>query len=562
MDSILLRPLRSAALLALLAALFHLASPVGPEASAQGLPNTGEWFTDTDRLGFRVRAPRDWRFVPPPMDDPFLMARYVPNGRDWVPLRGQSQLTLWGWTLRFELEELEKSMGLMARAFLRRDLPRGASSESVAPPAPLTLDEWLLIWLARERIQGDGWRVVESGARRQGSRTVEERILEGSFQNRDGEHLVRIFVSLLEIEAGRYAAVAYNGPGERTAWRRYEQAFRRMGRTLQPIDVTEEEELGPDSDPRAERRRQLEAEAARLPGWWLHESHNYFILTDSRDRRFIEELAERLEAIRKVFEEDYPAEKARRWYESDRARAGAGGAAAASAEDEDGEDEEEDRGTEASVDALALSRTSVVRVCSDRDMYTRYGGPPGSAGYWSSYHRELVVFDDRQSGGRNNTWAVVNHEAFHQYIYYFYGNIAPHSWYNEGTGDFYSGMQYRRGRFTLQPFDWRRGLARDNIRAGRYVPLSEFVRWNQRQYYGTNSYELSGGDNYAQGWSLIWFLRQGAGRPRHWNPRWETILDTYLGTLAETGDLNKAVDAAFEGVDWEELERAWKAYIR
>jgi len=88
------------------------------------------------------------------------------------------------------------------------------------------------------------------------------------------------------------------------------------------------------------------------------------------------------------------------------------------------------------------------------------------------------------------------------------------------------------------------------------------VRWTQSQYYGSNQYDIPGYRVYAQGWSLIWFLRTGAkNKARGWNPAWNSILDTYLQTLAETGDLDKAVDKAFEGVDWQALEDSWKGYI-
>ena len=176
-----------------------------------------------------------------------------------------------------------------------------------------------------------------------------------------------------------------------------------------------------------------------------------------------------------------------------------------------------------------------------------------------------MLYDDQKGGGRANTWAVLNHEAFHQYVFYFFGNLSPHSWFNEGTGDFFSGFQLEGSRFKLEPFNWRIGTVKENIDpknpAGKYAPLKELVRWSQAEYYGQNKYKLGGGENYAQGWSFIYFLRTGKKKAKDWNPAWETILDTYLRTLVETDDLDKAVDKAFAGVDWNELERVWKNYI-
>jgi len=83
------------------------------------------------------------------------------------------------------------------------------------------------------------------------------------------------------------------------------------------------------------------------------------------------------------------------------------------------------------------------------------------------------------------------------------------------------------------------------------------VRMTKQQYYVPDK----AGDNYAQGWSFIWFLRTGAKHARCWNPAWDSILDTYLRALVQTGDLDKAVDEAFAGVDWDEIESCWKSYI-
>ena len=129
------------------------------------------------------------------------------------------------------------------------------------------------------------------------------------------------------------------------------------------------------------------------------------------------------------------------------------------------------------------------------------------------------------------------------------------------TGDFDAGYYYQHKKFKLKPFIWRVGTVKEMIRTGKYVPLKEIVRYSQGQYYGSSEYGTSGGHHYAQGWSFIYFMRTGPKKSRKWNEAWDHILQTYLDTLAETGDLDRAVDVAFEGVDWDELEEAWKDYI-
>jgi hypothetical protein len=230
------------------------------------------------------------------------------------------------------------------------------------------------------------------------------------------------------------------------------------------------------------------------------------------------------------------------------------------ADDEEEEDPEpdEDSAVAMAADPMERSRTCVVRVCKDRDEYQKYGGPPGTAGYWSPMQEELVVFDDKAVGGRGNTWATLNHEAFHQYIFYFFGNMTPHYWYNEGTGDFYAGYEYKNKKFTLKPFDWRVQTIQQLVskKPPLHVPLKEFVRYDRAKYYDPKTI----GENYAQGWALIWFLRTGKKQARCWDDSWDTILDTYLRVLVETDDLDTAVDEAFAGVDWQKFEDCWKQY--
>ncbi|MFH0943670.1 MAG: hypothetical protein V2A76_00575, partial [Planctomycetota bacterium] len=275
---------------------------------------------------------------------------------------------------------------------------------------------------------------------------------------------------------------------------------------------------------------------------------------------------------------------------------------------------------------------SIVRVCADRKEYNAYGGPSGSAGYWNNRSEELVFYDASASRKiDDNTVAVLYHEAFHQYIFYSVGSVSPHSWFNEGHGDYYGGAVYQGGRFKIEPFRWRIGTVKDAIRQGPrpftlevdertqkqrkvweakgYTPLEDLVHFSQGDYY---SYP---GVSYAQGWSLVYFLREKLSRSQ--KEKWGHILPTYFDTLkaevvkteelkpggaedpkepggpenppgegpggedpggGEEGDeklsdippppppsdrptseeaLKKALEAAFQGVDLKELEKAW-----
>ncbi|MBJ02204.1 MAG: hypothetical protein CMK00_04945 [Planctomycetes bacterium] len=229
-----------------------------------------------------------------------------------------------------------------------------------------------------------------------------------------------------------------------------------------------------------------------------------------------------------------------------------------------------------------IKAVSVVRVCANREEYLTYGGMPGSAGYWNSATEELVLYDARKVGKAgpsddSNTFIVLYHEAFHQYIHYSTGELPPHSWYNEGTGDYFSGAVVKNGkvrRIGVNP--WRLGTIQRAIREGKHVPWETIIRWEQRDYY------RNGGQNYAQGWSMIYFLRTAPAVED--NERWAAILPTYFDTLkaeygrelAELADdashavrseagkraRERAVEAAFLDVDLKRLELTWAAYTK
>jgi hypothetical protein len=229
-----------------------------------------------------------------------------------------------------------------------------------------------------------------------------------------------------------------------------------------------------------------------------------------------------------------------------------------------------------------IEAVSVVRVCANSEEYKIYGGMPGSAGYWNSRTEELVLYDARkvQKSGPSddsNTFIVLYHEAFHQYIHYSTGELPPHSWFNEGTGDYFSGAEIKNGkvrRIGVNP--WRLGTIQRAISKGEHVPWETIIRWEQKDYY------RNGGQNYAQGWSMIYFLRTAPEVAE--NKRWAAILPTYFETLkaeygreltqlgedasgqarAEAGKRarEQAVTAAFRDVDLKRLELTWAAYTQ
>jgi hypothetical protein len=263
--------------------------------------------------------------------------------------------------------------------------------------------------------------------------------------------------------------------------------------------------------------RRTEIEKGLIKGWDVIVSpkKNYVVVYNTkgdRNKELAHVLAERIEKIREqIYEKQFPPSK-------------------------------------------PVDTVSVMRVCGDAAEYHAYGGPGGSAGYWNSGSEELVFYDASPSQRvDDNTLAVLYHEAFHQFIYYSVGKVAPHSWFNEGTGDYFAGAKYGGGKFTIRPFNWRIATIQKAIRNGPcpyqektdgdetqlkfdranegYSPLKALVKMTQSDYY---SYPYV---SYAEGWSFIYFLREAVPKNPKWSEKWGKILDTYFNVLKE--EVNK-----------------------
>ncbi len=275
-------------------------------------------------------------------------------------------------------------------------------------------------------------------------------------------------------------------------------------------------------------------------GWQAQDLDDYIVVYDTPDQPLMRKVFRDLELIRKEYERLFPPEK-------------------------------------------PIAAVSTVRVCKNREEYLSYGGMAMSAGFWNSQSQELVLYDAEKverdwKKSDADTFIVLYHEAFHQYIHYSTGELPPHSWFNEGTGDYFSGAMLKDGKMRgIGANPWRLPYIQAVIDKDLVVPFKDIIRFEQQQYYANPAV------CYSEGWSIIYFLRtckQVAAKPE-----WARILPTYfdvlksayaeeLGKLDETkksnenargvagfAARNRAVEAAFAGVDLDALEIAWRTYI-
>ena len=389
------RPTRAAGrALGTLVAVLGLASVVAAQ-----VPKPGDYYEDSVELGFRVKVPKKWFLTPPQPGERYLISQFAHPTQSTITVGNGDILPLSAFLLKFDHRQVDAEA----------DAPKKVSVLLMQPEYS-GVKEWI-----EERLAiGSGWYVEDGYPKQLKLKDVEaeEYVFVGRFRRNTTspppkeKTLVKVYAAVYTLEPGLDVALVFDGPGDRK-WTSYERAFQKMAKTFKRVKV---EGLGHDaellarSSPRAQKRAELERYVGTTPGWSLYETENFFVLSNNEDAEFLEEAMERLEAIRAVFETYYPPETARKIVDRTKWTDDA----------EDGETEgpiPDDRSVSA-VDPLELSRTCVVRVCSNRKEYVTYGGPASSSGYWNWGTKELVFYDDRDSGGRRMTWSTLNHEAF------------------------------------------------------------------------------------------------------------------------------------------------------
>ncbi len=502
------RPGVAAVLLAALA----LSLVPAPRAQAQKM---GRTFTD-ERLGLSLKVPDKYDPIPIDPNEFYVLAKF--NGPKEIEYgrSGQVQYDSEVYVLRVPKDE---------KATITIKV-NGEDRE-------ITIPDQYRVKSAKDYFEKSYYKVEWKGDKKTTINGRDARELELLVFGRNGEIGKQFLATVFSTDDAEYAVV---GGILASKFDKYEKAFKASAKTFK-IDAQKlEAAVKAEKDRRAgkgvdvegygsaslakkreEKIKWAEQNVKSIPGWFVLPSDNYVIVSNT-DKAFCKEIAKRIETIRRdIYEKLFPPES-------------------------------------------PITEVSIVRVCKNLDEYHAYGGRPGSAGYWFAPAEELVMFDNKDRD-REYTFEVMYHEAFHQYIHYAAGELPPHSWFNEGTGDYFSGHKWKNGKFLLGKCD-RTETIRTAVREGTAFPLEKFLSMEQNEYYARPDVA------YAQGWALVYYLREEAP-----DARWRQIPDIYFNTLkaefarlkaegkheAEAGKLARkaAVEKAIEGVDLAKLEAAF-----
>ncbi|MEZ6015301.1 MAG: hypothetical protein R3F49_09325 [Planctomycetota bacterium] len=279
--------------------------------------------------------------------------------------------------------------------------------------------------------------------------------------------------------------------------KKWRSTIDKSGRSFTLIErkVTADVKLG-EGATYEQQLAKAEADAEKTPGWHAMStpSKKFIIVTNCEKPQFLAEVIKRLEGSRKVFEKDFPPPP--------------------------------------DFDAV-----SIVRVCGSEEEFHRYGGTGGGvAGWFSPTTTELVLYDAVNTD-RNSTYAVVVHESFHQYCHFLFGQAEAHRWFDEGHGDYYGGLSFETSRPKIgsrMPSGLNRlDVIREMVREGSYKPIQDHVNYDHQRWQTQGPSNVS---CYAQSWSIIYYLRQGADGavPRKvWKKEYADIIPNYVRVLTE-----------------------------
>ena len=161
------------------------------------------------------------------------------------------------------------------------------------------------------------------------------------------------------------------------------------------------------------------------------------------------------------------------------------------------------------------------------------------------FDRQLQAILAWNSPSRDTLLRTIRHEVLHQYLDARMGSIP--SWFNEGLAEYYEIMEHNRGLPVVG------GPHPDHVRtldqSRQLIDLRNFVQLSPIDFYGSSD------QNYAQAWAFIHFLRETSLDHRK---RFEAVWDNLDNRVENAA----ALDAAFDGVDWEALNAAFLAHIK
>ena len=198
------------------------------------------------------------------------------------------------------------------------------------------------------------------------------------------------------------------------------------------------------------------------------------------------------------------------------------------------------------------SKKMLVRFMDSENTYEQVGGDPRMAGFYNPGSGYLVI----KQLPFYDLIPIVYHEAFHQYLHSFVGDVQIPIWFNEGMAVYFEGMQRDEKSKTraLSPKLIKRGkirMVKDAINTRTQIPLETLLKVTHEEFHDKENEALY----YSQSFAVMFYFMQLS--------RGKAALN-YMKELKKTGDPEAANTKLFgkKMKNLKRIEASWKGYIR
>ena len=198
------------------------------------------------------------------------------------------------------------------------------------------------------------------------------------------------------------------------------------------------------------------------------------------------------------------------------------------------------------------SKKMLVRFMDSLNTYEQVGGNPRMAGFYNPGSGYLVI----KQMPFYDLVPTVYHEAFHQYLHAYVGDVQIPIWFNEGMAVYFEGMQRDEKSKTnaLNPRLIKRGkirMVKDAINTRTQIPLETLLKVTHEEFHDKENEALY----YSQSFAVMFYFMQIS--------RGKAALN-YMKELKKTGDPEAANTKLFgkKMKNLKRIEASWKGYIR
>ena len=198
------------------------------------------------------------------------------------------------------------------------------------------------------------------------------------------------------------------------------------------------------------------------------------------------------------------------------------------------------------------SKKMLVRFMDSENTYEQVGGDPRMAGFYNPGSGYLVI----KQLPFYDLIPIVYHEAFHQYLHSFVGDVQIPIWFNEGMAVYFEGMQRdeKSKVKALSPKLIKRGkirMVKDAINTRTQIPLETLLKVTHEEFHDKENESLY----YSQSFAVMFYFMQLS--------RGKAALN-YMKALKKTGDPEAANTKLFgkKMKNLKRIEASWKGYIR